>query len=68
MAVRAGKLRAVANAILDQLYGWDDEEMVATRCNTYGMYGTVLETSEGFVDPWDIRPALDDEDDEEEYL
>ena len=50
------------------MYGWDDEDMVATRCNTYGMYGTVLETSEGFVDPWDIRPALDDEDDEEEYL
>lgn len=68
MAVRAGKLRAVAKRILEQLEGWDDEEMVSTRCNTYGMYGTILETSEGFVDPWDLRPVLDEEEEEEECL
>ena len=65
MAVRAGKLRAVAKSILEQLEGWDDEEMVETRCNTYGMYGTILETSEGFVDPWDLRPCDDYDDDDD---
>ena len=68
MAVRAGKLKAIAIEILNQLEGWGDEEMVETRCNTYGMYGTIIETSEGFIDPWDLRPALDDEDDEEGCL
>ena len=68
MAVRAGKLRAVATSILEQLLGWDDEDMVATRCNTYGMYGTILETSEGFIDPYDLRLELDEDDDEEGYL
>ena len=68
MAVRAGKLKAIAIEILHQLEGWGDEEMVETRCNTYGMYGTIIETSEGFIDPWDLRPALDDEDDEEGCL
>ena len=68
MAVRAGKLRAVAKRILEQLEGWDDEDMVETRCNTYGMYGTILETSEGFVDPWDLRLCDEDEEDEEGYL
>lgn len=65
MAVRAGKLRAIANAILDQLCGWDDEEMVETRCNTYGMNtNTILEVCEGFVDPWDLRCAVEDDDEE----
>lgn len=68
MAVRAGKLRAVAKSILEQLQGWDDEDMVATRCNTYGMYGTILETSEGFIDPYDLRPVLDEEEEEGDYL
>lgn len=66
MAVRAGKLRAIANDILSQLTGWDDDDMIVTYPNTYGMYGTILETSEGFVDVYDMEPANGE--DEEGYL
>lgn len=69
MGIRAGKLRHIAQNILDELEGWDDDDIVATRCNTYGMdTSTILETPEGFIDPWDIREELDEGCDEEEYL
>lgn len=66
MAVRVAKLRAIANDILTQLTGWDDDELVETRCNTYGMEGIILEVREGFVDVCELRPELDE--DEEEYI
>ena len=68
MAVRVAKLRAIANDILSQLTGWDDDELVETRCNTYGMEGIILEVREGFVDVCELRPELEEYDDEEEYL
>ena len=68
MAVRVAKLRAIANDILSQLTGWDDDELVVTYPNTYGMKGVILEVSEGFVDVCELRPELEEYDDEEEYL
>ena len=66
MAVRVAKLRAIANDILTQHTGWDDDELVETRCNTYGMEGIILEVSEGFVDVCELEPEPEEYDEEEE--
>ena len=64
MAVRVAKLRAIANDILSQLTGWDDDELVVTYPNTYRMEGVILEVSEGFVDVCELRPELDEDEEE----
>lgn len=45
-----GDLREIAESILEQLEGLDEDEEVYTNCNTYGMGSTILETYDGFID------------------
>lgn len=66
----AGELRRIANRILDQLQGFDDDDEIETYGNTYYIHdesGKILETRDGFVD-WtniqidDWEPESDDDD------
>ena len=58
----AAKLREIAERILDQIDGMDDDEVIYTRPNTYDMNYTILETYDGFIDYTDIRTEDDGED------
>lgn len=58
----ARQLREIAEGILDQIDGMDDDQVIYIRPNTYGMDYTILETSDGFIDYTDIR--TDDEEDD----
>lgn len=49
-----GDLREIAESILEQLEGLDEDEEIYARCNTYGMGSTILETYDGFIDYEDI--------------
>jgi len=59
--MKASELRSIAESILEQIDGWDDDTVIHTRCNTYGMPYTILETSDGFIDYTDIRMEDDDD-------
>lgn len=62
----AGQLRAIAQDILDQIEGWDDNTRIHTRCNTYGMGQCFIAVSDGFIDWSDIQEDYDDEEEDEE--
>lgn len=64
--ITVGKLRAIASGLLDELTGLDDGDRIVTYPNTYGMYGTILETCEGFIDVHDVEFADDYEDEDQE--
>ena len=53
----AGDLRHIAQRILDQLEGLDDEEEIETRPNTYGLGQSFIAVRDGFVDYTDIEVA-----------
>ena len=50
-----GDLREIAESILEQLEGLDEDEEIHARCNTYGMGSTILETRDGFIDYAEIQ-------------
>ena len=50
-----GNLREIAESILEQLEGLDEDEEIYTRCNTCGMGSAILETYDGFIDYEDIQ-------------
>lgn len=58
------EMRRIANKMLAQMEGWDDDDEVVTKSNTYFIEGLAIETRGGFVDWTDIR--LEEEDEEEE--
>lgn len=61
------RLKTIANAILEQIDGYDDDAEIYTLSNTYFCDGNnYLATNSGFVNYFDIRLA-DDEQNEEEY-
>ncbi len=67
--VTVGDMREIAESILEQLDGYEDDCKVHTRCNTYGMNSTIIEVQSwcddgGFVDYTDIQ--LEDEMEDEE--
>ena len=49
-----GDLREIAESILEQLEGLDEDEEIYTRSNTCGMGSVILETYGGFIDYEDI--------------
>ena len=53
MAFTVNNLREILQDALSTLEDYDDNAVVRTSCNTYGMYGRILEVPGGFV-------ALDD--------
>lgn len=53
MAFTVNDLREILQDALSTLDDYDDNAVVRTRCNTYGMHGRILEVPGGFV-------ALDD--------
>ena len=68
--VTVGDMREIAESILEQLDGYEDDCKVHTRCNTYGMDSTIIEVQSwrddgGFIDYTDIIIEDDDEDEEE---
>ena len=67
--VTVADMREIAQSILDQLDGMDENRKIHARCNTYGMESTIIEVKSwcadgGFVDYDNI--VFEDEDDEEE--
>lgn len=58
-------LRSIANKILDQIDGWDDDTEPCTRSNTYGMGQCFIAVSDGFIDWSDIQEDYDDEEEDE---
>lgn len=56
----AADLREIAERILDQIDGMDDDQVIYTRPNTYDMWYTILETEDGFIDYTDIRTEDDE--------
>lgn len=61
-----GTLREIAESILEQLEGLDEDEEIYTNCNTYGMGSAILETYDGFIDYTNIRIEGEEEDEEED--
>lgn len=55
-----GKLREIAEGILDQICGMDDDTRIVTRTNTFRM-DNVLEVYDGFIDYTDIEIDYDEE-------
>lgn len=58
-----GELKMIALDILEQCECFDDEDIVATKGNTYFVYGLPLEVKDGFVDYQHI--TIRDEEEEE---
>lgn len=69
MAFTVNDLREILEDALSTLEDYDGNEVVRTRCNTYGMYGRILEVPNGFVALDDLEiddPEEDSDEDEEE--
>ena len=51
----AGDLRHIAERILDQLEGLDDDDELEVRPNTYGLGQSFIAVRDGFIDYTDIE-------------
>ena len=61
--ITVAELKAKLQRAIDDLDGMEDNAKIATQCNTYGMYGYVLEVpSVGFVNILNIETEEDEED------
>ena len=66
MAFTVNDLREILNDALSELEDYDGDETIRTRCNTYGMYGRILEVPGGFIALDDLKIEGHEEDDDEE--
>lgn len=57
-------LRRVAESILEQIEGWNDEDEIYAVHNTYFANGRVLEMKGGFVSYEEIQRECDMEEDD----
>lgn len=66
MAFTVNDLREILQDALSTLDDYDDNAVIRTRCNTYGMCGRILEVPGGFVALDDLKIDDPAEDSEEE--
>lgn len=64
--ITVSELKAKLEQALENLECYEDNDVVSTSCNTYGMRGWVLEVPRiGFVNIMDIE--VEEQDEEEDY-
>ena len=62
--ITVAELKAKLQRAIDDMDCMDDNAKVVTSCNTYGMYGHILEIPQiGFVDIMNIKTEDEDEED-----
>lgn len=62
--ITVAELKAKLQKAIEELDCLDDNAKVVTSCNTYGMYGHILEIPQiGFVDIMNIKTEDEDEED-----
>ena len=56
MKIEVRLLKEILEEILDELEMYDDNDLIKTSCNTYGLSSHFISLgSNGFVDLYDIR-------------
>lgn len=66
MTIKVGRLKEVLEDVLNELESYDDNDLVKTYCNTYGLSSHFISLgSNGFVDLYGIIVEEDEDEDED---